>query len=232
MGGGRDWCPACHTEEPTTEECPSEHYEEHPIVEGRPGADVAVTVGSEQYRGTGHVPLEYEEPPEPPEVRAAFERAPSWSAKAILRDGEEIPATGGTTEKEPLDLPSAPVRVVSMAARDGAKAACQECGEWCDSPREYVEHGCEGRVYVGWLPATEPPAEETVLSYEEFVEAVPGQLLRGSAGDDLVDEESEPELSEEVAEYIEHAEGVTVPEVLGKFNMPPERREDIEEIVE
>lgn len=228
MGGGRDWCPACHTEEPAGDECPSEHYEEHPIIEGRDGADETVTVGSEQYRGTGHVPFEYEEPPESPEVRAAFERAPSWSAKAILRDGEEIPATGGTTEKKPLDLPSAPVRVVSMASRVGAKVVCKECDKWCDTPKEYVEHECEGRVAVGWLPATEAPAEESVLSHEEFVEAVPDRLLgEGRAGDC----DDELELGEEVSQYIEHTESVTAPEVLGKFNLAPEQREQVAEVV-
>jgi hypothetical protein len=207
---------------------PPEHFGEHTVVEGRDGADETVTVGSEQYRGTGHVPFEYEDPPEPPEVVASFERAPSWSAKAILRDGEEIPATGGTTEKKPLDLPSAPVRVVSMASRVGAKVVCKECDQWCDTPKEYVEHECEGPVAVGWLPATEAPAEESVLSHEEFVEAVPERLLgEGRAGD----RDDELELGEEVSQYIEHTESVTVPEVLGKFNLAPEQREQVAEVV-
>uniref|UniRef100_UPI0030EEEA44 hypothetical protein n=1 Tax=Salinibaculum salinum TaxID=3131996 RepID=UPI0030EEEA44 len=30
LGGGEDWCPACHTENPESEECPHEAYETHP----------------------------------------------------------------------------------------------------------------------------------------------------------------------------------------------------------
>mgnify|MGYP002761916404 CR=1 FL=1 len=84
-------------------------------------------------------------------VTAEFDRPPSWSAKSVIRDGEERPATGGSVEKKALDLPSAPRRVVSMAARDSAEMVCQECNHTYNTVAEYVEHGCEdGRVFVAW----------------------------------------------------------------------------------
>lgn len=176
--------------------------------------------------------------PERQSVTAGFVRAPRWRAKAILRDGEELPATGGTTNKKPLILPSAPTRVVAMAARDGAKAVCQECGAWCDSPEEYVEHGCDADVYVGWLPHTDPPAEPSRLSREEFVEAVPESLLRDDRADDQEDgradnqEEHDMQLSTEIAEHIEQARDPTVAGVLGRFKLPPERASVVEERIE
>jgi hypothetical protein len=215
--GGETAEKECHHEEPDT--CPL----------------CATETESPNHTVSGEVPIpESASAPERETVGVGFERAPSWSAKAIIRDGEEpVPATGGTTDKQPLDLPSAPTRVVSMAARDGAKAACQECGEWCDSPKEYVEHGCEGRVYVGWLPHTEAPAEETALSYEEFAEAVPAALLTESSSSEESDgEESEAQLGEEVTRYCENNPGATVPEVLGRFGMPPERAEEVAEELE
>jgi hypothetical protein len=185
--------------------------------------------------GEASIP-ESAEAPDRESVRAGFVRAPRWRAKSIIRDGEELPATGGTTEKKPLVLPSAPTRVVSMAARDGAKAVCQTCGKWCDSPEEYVEHGCDGDVYVGWLPHTDPPAEPSRLSREEFVEAVPETLLRdgeeSDQEDDRADEElveDGPELSEEVREYMIRRPETTVAEVLGRFKLPPERAGVVEE---
>jgi hypothetical protein len=155
-----------------------------------------------------------------------FSRGPSWSAKCIIRDGEELPVTGGgAVDMRPLSLPSAPERVVSMAARDGAKAVCQECGAWCESPREYVEHECEGRVYVGWLPATEPPAEESGMSYEEFVDVVPESLLgvRDDHGDDR-DDHADDRLEELPGEVVID-EDMTVPEVLGRNGLSPEYAE-------
>jgi hypothetical protein len=62
LGGGEDWCPACHTEDPESDECPHEAYDEHPIVEGSFGADWTATTGSNQYRGDGHLEIEYERP--------------------------------------------------------------------------------------------------------------------------------------------------------------------------
>jgi len=246
LGGGESHCAACGETEPSEEsECtatayrdaeyeefcplPPEHFGEHEIQEGAEYPDATVTTGSEQYRGDGHIPFEYERPPEGESVSVGFRRPPSWSAKCIIRDGEELPASGGSTEKVALNLPSAPRRVVSMAARDGAKTVCQECGEWCESPKEYVEHECDGRVYVGWLPATEPPAEESVLSSEEFVEAVPEQLLTES-GNDLGGGESRTELGEEVKRYCEN-NSPSVPEVLGRFGLAPERWSEVEELL-
>lgn len=259
----------CHHEEPDT--CPL----------------CATETESPNHTVSGEVPIpESASAPERETVGAGFERAPSWSAKAIIRDGEELPATGGTTEKQPLDLPSAPTRVVSMAARGGAKAVCQSCGAWCDSPKEYVEHGCEGRVYVGWLAGTierpevsctrcgyswrsnpkaeesecpvcreakeryefidapvpsvgvpdgerkGAPAAETTLTYEEFRAAVPESLLTESSSSEESDgEEGEPELGEQVRRYCAN-NSPTVPEVLGRFGMPPELAEKVAELVD
>ena len=182
---------------------------------------------------SGEVPIpEDAEAPGAESVSASFIRPPSWSAKSILRDGEEIPATGGTSDKRPLVLPSAPSAVVSMASRSGGVATCQCCGSWLEGPSEVVGHTCEADVYVWWRPATEPPAAETVLSYEEFLEAAPEHLLGGDdldaeAGDVL---DAEPQLGEEVRRYIEFNE-VSVAEVLGRFSLPPERRGEVEELV-
>lgn len=193
----------------------------------------ATETDSPDHTVSGEVPIPESATAGTETERVGFERPPSWSAKAIIRDGEELPASGGTTEKVPLNLPTAPKRVVSMAARDGAKAVCQTCGTWCDSPKEYVEHGCDGRVYVGWLPATEPPAEETGMPREEFVEAVPENLLtESSSSDDLGEQESEEELGEEVSRYCENNPGATVPEVLGRFKLEPERAERVSELLE
>jgi hypothetical protein len=87
-------------------------------------------------------------------------------------------------------------------------------------------------VYVGWLPATEPPAEESGMSYREFCEAVPEHLLtESSSSGDLDSEESEPQLGEPVRRYCAN-NSPTVPEVLGKFGMSPERAEEVAELVE
>ncbi|MFC7135031.1 MULTISPECIES: hypothetical protein [Salinibaculum] len=203
----------CHHKEPDT--CPL----------------CATETESPNHTVSGEVPIPESASAETETVQVGFERPPSWSAKCIIRDGEELPASGGTTEKVELNLPSAPTRVVAMATRGGAKAVCQECGAWCDSPKEYVEHGCEGRVYVGWLPATEPPAEESGMSYREFCEAVPEHLLtESSSGGDLDSEGSEPQLGESVRRYCEN-NSPTVPEVLGRFGLSPERRGEVEKLV-
>jgi hypothetical protein len=193
----------------------------------------ATETESPNHTVSGEVPIPESATPkrEVESVSVGFERPPSWRAKCIIQDGEEIPASGGSTEKVELNLPSAPKRVVSMAARDGARAVCQECGEWCESPKEYAEHGCEGRVYVGWLPATEPPAEESVLSSEEFVEAVPEKLLSESESDlDGEESEPEPQLGEEVRRYCEN-NSPSVPEVLGRFGLAPERWSEVEALL-
>jgi len=168
-------------------------------------------------------------------VSAGFVRPPSWSPKAVVRDGEEMAASGGSVDKRPLDLPSAPVRVVAMATRGAADIVCQECSSYFDSPKAYVDHGCEhGRVYVGWLAATEPPAEASVLSREEFVEAVPARLLSKSGGEIEAEPEPDgPEIdTERIRRYVEGRPAVTVAEVMGRFGLPPEAQEAVAEVVE
>jgi hypothetical protein len=211
---------------------PPEHFGEHTVVEGHDDAEKTVTTGSEEYRGDGHIPFEYESEPDGEAVEAGFERPPSWSAKAILRDGEEVPATGGTTEKIELNLPSAPERLVALVAGEYGVAACQACGQHCDSPKAVVEHECESRLYAGWLGGGGPPTPETGVDYAEFVEAIPERLLtESSSSDDLGGGESEPELGEEVKRYCAN-NSPTVPEVLGRFGMPPERAEEVAELVD
>jgi len=204
------------------------------VVEGRGDASVRVVTGSEQYRGTGHVPLVYDGPPDGDSVSAGFRRPPSWSAKAVIRDGEELPASGGSVDKRPLDLRSAPRRVVSMATHAAGEMVCQSCKRSYRTVGEYVEHGCEdGEVYVGWLAATEPPAEPSALSRSEFVEIVPARLL----DDDEPEEEREEEPDgvewsrEEVEEFVESRESAGVVEVMGRFNLPPSARPVVEEFV-
>lgn len=251
LGGGESYCAACRETEPDEGgECtatayreseyedvcplPPEHFGEHTIQEGAEYPDATVTTGSEQYRGDGHVPFEYERPPEHDGETVSFVRPPKWKAKSILRDGEEIPATGGTAEKEPLDLPSAPVRVVSMAAESGGVAVCQECGRWLDSPGEVVSHSCESDIHVGWLPATEPPAEEATVGYSEFVEAVPEQLRdRDDGGETEESEAVEVDVPVgRIREFVEHRPDVSVVGVLGEFGLPPSAREDVAVVME
>ena len=167
-------------------------------------------------------------------VSAGFERPPSWSAKSVIVDGEEYAATGGGLEKKPLDLPNAPVRVASMATDGASELVCQECVSYFGSVTGYVEHGCEhGEVYVAWLPPTDAPAEESVMSYQEFVEVVPDRLLDEDRGGDLdvEPEQAEPQLPEQVHRYCENNPGAAVPEVLGRFGLSPERAESVAELV-
>jgi hypothetical protein len=249
LGGGEDYCSACGEVEPSGEcrasayrdaeyegRCPlpPEHFGEHTVVEGEDNAEKTVTTGSEEYRGDGHVPFEYESEPDGETVGVGFDRPPKWRAKAIIRDGEELAASGGATEKRPLVLPSAPAQVAAMSARDGAKLECRECGAWCDSPAEYAGHECEGRVYVRWLPATSPPAEETTLGYEEFVEAVPARLLEehDHADGEHDRADGEHELGEPVRRYCENNPAAAVPEVLGRFDLPPGMAGDVRDVLD
>jgi hypothetical protein len=166
-------------------------------------------------------------------VKAGFERPPSWSAKAVIRDGEELSADGGTVDKRPLDLPSAPVRVVAMAARSAGEMVCQSCDGTFRTVKEYAEHGCEsGRVYVGWLAATDPPADETALSRSEFVDVVPERLLKGSdpAPDAGVDEG--PDVGrEQIERFVERRPDATVAQVLGAVGLGPSARSVVEEVL-
>jgi hypothetical protein len=162
---------------------------------------------------------------------AGFERPPSWSAKAILRDGEEIPANGGTTEKKPLDLPSAPSRVVSMSAREGAQITCQECREWLEAPSAVREHECEGDVLVWWIPPTEAPAVESVMSKEEFLEAVPGSLEPGGEQDGDGESADVFEPGGEVVRFVENNPDASVAVVMGRFGISPGHRGVVADLV-
>jgi hypothetical protein len=96
LGGGYDWCPACHTKDPDEEACPHDAYETHPIVEGEFDADATVTTGSEQYRGNGEIPFEYESEPRHDDEPTSFDdRVPSWHVKSVTVDGDERPASAG-----------------------------------------------------------------------------------------------------------------------------------------
>jgi len=171
-------------------------------------------------------------PSEVASVSAGFVRPPSWKAKAVVREGEELPADGGTVDKRPLDLPSAPVRVASMATSAAAEMVCQECTGTFRTVREYVEHGCEhGEVFVGWLAPTEPPAAESVLSRREFVEAVPDRLLAESSGRTEPEPDGPAFDGERVRRYVESRPAVTVAEVMGRFGLPPSAREAVAGVV-
>jgi hypothetical protein len=132
LGGGYDWCPACHTEEPESESCPHPEYEEHPLVEGREDADVEVTTGNGGYRGNGHIPFVYDSAPVHDGEPVSFdERAPSWHVKSVTVEGEERPASAGNgiemveVTPEVLELPE------SVTLRGGASELvfeCEECG--------------------------------------------------------------------------------------------------------
>jgi len=166
-------------------------------------------------------------------VSAGFVRPPSWRAKAVVRDGEEMAATGGSVDMRPLDLPSAPTRVVSMAADSLAEVVCQECAVTFRTVRGYAEHGCEhGEVFVAWLGRSEPPAEPSVLSRREFVEAVPDRLLVESAGRTEAEPDGSEVDTERVRRYAEGRPAVSVVEVMGRFGLPPGARDVVAEIVE
>jgi hypothetical protein len=157
----------------------------------------------------------------------------------VIRDGEELPASGGGVDMVALDLPSAPVRVAAMATDPAGEMVCQQCKVTFRTVSRYVEHGCEsGRVHIAWIPVTDPPAEETTLSRSEFVEAVPDRLLdapgqsQTSVGGDLRDDRDggEGELGERAARYAEENPAVSAAVVMGRFNLPPGAREAIEEV--
>lgn len=172
---------------------------------------------------------------EPVDVVAGFERPPKWKAKAVVRDGEELSADGGTVDRRPLKLPSAPVEVVAMAGRGGSELVCQECVSYFETPGEYARHGCEGgSVYVAWRPPTEPPATESVLSRGKFVDVVPDHLLDGDGEQgepaDGRDRGGEGELGERVVRYVEANPGESVVSILGKFGLPPGAGEAVQEV--
>lgn len=166
-------------------------------------------------------------------VSVGFRRPPSWSAKAVIRDGEELPASGGSVDKQPLDLRSAPRRVVSMATHAAGEMVCQSCKRSYRTVGEYVEHGCEhGELYVGWLAATEPPAEPSALSRSVFVEIAPDRLVDESGPEESEESDGVEWSREEVEVFVESRESVDVVEVMGRFNLPRSAREAVAEVVE
>lgn len=214
-------------------ECQHEQSDQCPLC--------ATVTESPEHTVSGDVPIPESATAEVEVVSVGFERPPQWRAKAIIREGEEIPATGGATEKKPLKLKSAPEVVVSMAARSAGVMKCLECGQVYDTIPEYLSHGCEGgRVGVGWLAPTEPVAEESAMSHEEFVERVPERYRPGVGGDqgdgqgdlDGTGESAEFQLGEEVTEYVRTRPAVTVAEVLGRFELPPDAEEAVAEVLE
>jgi len=183
------------------------------------------------------------EAPEPPRsVAVGFERPPSWRATAVVRDGEEFPASGGGTDRRPLKLRDAPEVVAAMAVRGPGVVKCFECGKTYDTPRSYAEHGCRGgEVGVGWLAPTEPPAEETRLERERFLAAVPDRHLAGEDRDGgpggEVEQDNgaargvEAEVAERVARYADTHPEAGVGEVMGALVLPPSVREVVSEVV-
>jgi hypothetical protein len=178
-------------------------------------------------------------PDDDPEA-VAFTRPPSWSVKAVVRDGEELAASGGTLEKRPLKLPGAPEMVAAMSLSEAATLKCMDCGCMFDHPAGYADHGeCadRGHVGVGWLAPTEPLAEEGTLEAGEYLEAVPDRLLEGGgrADDVLEASSSDGHLTDELAETIRRAaerdENATVPQLLGTFDLPPEAAGRVESLV-
>jgi hypothetical protein len=188
------------------------------------------------------IPESAEAPEEPPSVTVGFERPPRWRATAVIRDGEEFPASGGGTDRRPLKLRDAPEVVAAMAVRGPGVVKCFECGVTYDTPRDYAAHGCEsGEVGVGWLAPTEPPAEETRLERERFLAAVPDRHLAGEDGGDgdggeVEDGGGEPRrveerVAREVAEYAERHPEASVVEAMGQLTLPPSAREIVREVL-
>jgi len=189
------------------------------------------------------IPESAEAPDPPPSVAVGFERPPSWRAVAVVRDGEEYPASGGGTDRRPLKLQDAPESVAAMAVRGPGVVKCLECGMTYDTPRAYADHGCEdGEVGVGWLAPTDPPAEESRLSRERFLAAVPDRHLEGEDrgdgdGGEVEDGDGpagsvEAEVAERVAEYVAGQPAASVPEVMGRLTLPPSVRGVVREVVE
>jgi hypothetical protein len=119
-----------------------------------------------------------------------------------------------------------------MATHAAGEMVCQSCKRSYRTVGEYVEHGCEhGEVYVGWLAATEPPAEPSALSRAEFVEIVPARLLDESGPEESEEPDGVEWSREEVEEFVESRESVAVVEVMGRFNLPPSARPVVEEFV-
>jgi hypothetical protein len=188
------------------------------------------------------IPESAEAPDPPPSVSVGFERPPRWRATAVIRDGEEYPASGGGTDREPLKLRDAPEVVAAMAVRGPGVTKCMECGMTFDTPRAYAEHGCDGgEVGVGWLAPTDPPAEESRVSRERFLAAVPDRHLEGDDQGDgpggEVEGGADParsveaEVAERVAEYVADRPEVGVVEVMGRLTLSPSEREVVSEVV-
>jgi hypothetical protein len=210
--GGETAQRECHHEEPDTcPLCATETESPNHTVSGETPIPKSATANSGESRSVG------------------FERPPSWSAKAIIRDGEEIPATGGTSEKKPLDLPSAPSRMVAMAVRELGVLKCVRCGVTFDGVRAYLSHGCESEVVgVGYL-GRDPPATEGPLSHDQFMRVLPERYLRSEEQQsESESEDSRAELPSGVREYVKkHPETPSVA-VAGRFGLSPESVKRIE----
>jgi hypothetical protein len=176
-----------------------------------------------------------------PSVAVGFERPPSWSADAVIRDGEELPASGGGVDKRPLKLRDAPERVAAMAVRAPAVVKCG-CGTTFDEVAAWYDHvrACgAGEVGVGWLPKrSDPRAEPSALAVEEFVDVMPDQYLVGeepgggeSDGEEEVGGVAREVVKERVEEVVARDPGVGAIEVMGRLGLPPSVREEVEEIV-
>jgi hypothetical protein len=140
-----------------------------------------------------------------------------------------------------LKLRTAPEMVASMAVRSAAVVKCLSCGVTFDTPAVYADHGCVGgEVGVGWYASTEPPAEPSAVSREEFVSAVPDTYLDGSGSDEMegagrdrdgADGQLGSADLERVEELVRTGEVSGVIEAMGRVGLPPSARERVEAVV-
>jgi len=181
--------------------------------------------------GSVAIPAGAEPGSEVVEVVAGFERPPTWKAKAVIRDGEELPASGGSVDKRPLKLRSSAELRAGMSVRTAATLKCMDCREMFDTPAEYAGHGhCaeEGAVGVGWRGTTDPPAEEGTMPAGEFLAAVPDRLLDPADGDG--GDDADGELRRRVERAASEG-AVSVAEVMGRLCLPASARSVVEEVV-
>jgi hypothetical protein len=107
------------------------------------------------------------------------------------------------------------------------------CGVTFDTVTDYVEHGHQrGRVGVGWLPKrSEGPAEESVLSHEEFVGAIPERYLPGEERVEAERGDLDEREVRRVVELVRTCEVSGVVEVMGRLGLPPEMRDQVENVI-
>jgi hypothetical protein len=203
---------------------------EHP--EGSAGCPLCCPEG-ETVDGTVPIP-ESAEPAEEPEYAVDQTRrsAPEWEPEAIVQvwSGEEtvVGSPGGTVYGEVVER-----GVGSIGDRLDGRTLLPE---WLHGPEPWTDGPLsEEEVRSGKVP----PPELVEREYAEQVHAdrqvtpkewredwYARRYEREESSGELIDE-----IGQEVREFVEREESVSVARVMGRFRIAPERREEVAELV-